>query len=87
MNKGEVDVHFSTNHTVHLDSKMALSKTYGSKPRAFQLTDDGEYYMIGSEVGTYLRLFRGSLYKKYPGLWRRVATFEERRKIGIGMFA
>ena len=64
---------------------MALNKTYGSKPRAFQLTDDGEYYMIGSEVGTYLRLFRGSLYKKYPGLWRRVATFEERRKIGIGI--
>jgi len=37
--------------------------------------------MIGSEVGNYLRLFRGSLYKRYPSLWRRVATPEERKLI------
>jgi len=37
--------------------------------------------MIGSEVGNYLRLFRGALYKKYPGLTRRNLTNEERRKL------
>ncbi|KAI2596943.1 SWI/SNF related, matrix associated, actin dependent regulator of chromatin, subfamily b, member 1 [Homo sapiens] len=28
---------------------MALSKTFGQKPVKFQLEDDGEFYMIGSE--------------------------------------
>lgn len=28
-----------------------------------------------------MRMFRGSLYKKYPSLWRRMVTPEERRKI------
>uniref|UniRef100_A0A4X2LSH7 SWI/SNF related BAF chromatin remodeling complex subunit B1 n=1 Tax=Vombatus ursinus TaxID=29139 RepID=A0A4X2LSH7_VOMUR len=32
-------------------------------------------------VGNYLRMFRGSLYKRYPSLWRRLATVEERKKI------
>ena len=43
--------------------------------------------MIGSEVGNFLRMFRGSLYKKYPSLWRRLATLEERKQIvqlGLG---
>ena len=56
-------------------------RTYGQKPSAFPLEDDGDSYMIGSEVGNYLRMFRGSLYKKYPSLWRRLATLEERKKI------
>lgn len=56
-------------------------KTYGPKPTKFQLEEDGEYFMIGSEVGNYLRLFRGSLYKRYPALWRRVASADERRII------
>lgn len=30
---------------------MALSKTFGQKPVKFQLEDDGDFYMIGSEVG------------------------------------
>uniref|UniRef100_A0A8C1UEP5 SWI/SNF related, matrix associated, actin dependent regulator of chromatin, subfamily b, member 1a n=1 Tax=Cyprinus carpio TaxID=7962 RepID=A0A8C1UEP5_CYPCA len=60
---------------------MALSKTYGQKPIKFQLEEDGEFYMIGSEVGNYLRMFRGSLYKRYPSLSRRLATVEERKKI------
>lgn len=63
-------------------------KTYGPKPRVFRLGDDGEEYMLGSEVGNYLRLFRGDLYKKYPGLWKRKMTQEERRhaseQIGYG---
>jgi len=29
-----------------------------------------------------LRMFRGSLYKRYPSLWRRTVSVEERRKIG-----
>ena len=32
-----------------------------------------------SKVGNYLRLFRGTLYKKYPSLWRRMITLEERK--------
>lgn len=32
-----------------------------------------------SKVGNYLRLFRGTLYKKYPSLWRRSITLEERK--------
>uniref|UniRef100_A0A2I3GST2 SWI/SNF related BAF chromatin remodeling complex subunit B1 n=1 Tax=Nomascus leucogenys TaxID=61853 RepID=A0A2I3GST2_NOMLE len=60
---------------------IALSTTFGQKPVKFQLEDDGEFYMIGSEVGNYLRMFRGSLYKRYPSLWRRLATVEERKKI------
>lgn len=56
-------------------------RTFGEKPKAFQLERDGEFYYIGSEVGNYLRMFRGSLYKKYPSLWRRMVSFEERKKI------
>ena len=66
-------------------SKMAV-RTYGQKPSSFQL-GDGEHYMIGSEVGNFLRMFRGSLYKKYPSLWRRLATLDERKQIvqlGLG---
>ncbi|XP_037092692.1 SWI/SNF-related matrix-associated actin-dependent regulator of chromatin subfamily B member 1-like [Pollicipes pollicipes] len=59
---------------------MAL-KTYGDKPISFQLEEGGEFYCIGSEVGNYLRLFRGSLYKKFPGLFRKYITVEERKKL------
>ncbi|KAK6316345.1 SWI/SNF-related matrix-associated actin-dependent regulator of chromatin subfamily B member 1-A isoform X2 [Coregonus clupeaformis] len=61
--------------------KMALSKTFGQKPIKFQLEQDGDFYMVGSEVGNYLRMFRGSLYKRYPSLSRRLASVEERKKI------
>ena len=37
--------------------------------------------MIGAEVGNYLRMFRGKLYKRFPGLWRRTASEEEREYI------
>lgn len=30
---------------------MALSKTFGQKPVKFQLEQDGDFYMVGSEVG------------------------------------
>ncbi|KAI1291807.1 SWI/SNF-related matrix-associated actin-dependent regulator of chromatin subfamily B member 1-A [Halotydeus destructor] len=64
-----------------------MSRTYGDKPVSFKLDEDGDYYFIGSEVGNYLRMFRGSLYKKYPALWRRLVTVDERKKInsmGLG---
>lgn len=68
-----------------MKDKMAV-RTYGQKPASFQL-GDGDSYMIGSEVGNFLRMFRGSLYKKYPSLWRRLATLDERKQIvqlGLG---
>lgn len=33
------------------------------------------------QVGNYLRLFRGSLYKRYPGMYRRSITNEERKRL------
>ncbi|XP_023944021.1 SWI/SNF-related matrix-associated actin-dependent regulator of chromatin subfamily B member 1-A isoform X1 [Bicyclus anynana] len=65
---------------------MAL-RTYGDKPISFQIEEGGEFYCVGSEVGNYLRLFRGSLYKKYPGMARRTLTNEERKRLvdnGLG---
>lgn len=60
-------------------------RTFGDKPNPFQLDDNGEWYYIGSEVGNYMRMFRGSLYKKYPALWRRMVSVEERKRItGLG---
>ncbi|KRT78967.1 hypothetical protein AMK59_8032 [Oryctes borbonicus] len=59
---------------------MAL-RTFGDKPISFQLEENGEYYCVGSEVGNYLRLFRGSLYKRYPGMYRRSITNEERKRL------
>lgn len=56
-------------------------KTYGEKPQPFQLEKDGEWYYVGSQVGNYLRMFRGSLYKRYPGMWRRLLTVEERKQL------
>jgi SWI/SNF-related matrix-associated actin-dependent regulator of chromatin subfamily B member 1 len=58
---------------------------YGEKPVPFmfQFDENGpsEKYYIGSEVGSYLRFFRGTLYKQYPTLWRRNLTMDERRKM------
>lgn len=55
--------------------------TFGEKPKKFQIENEGECYYIGSEVGNYLRMFRGALYRKYPSLWRRLITMDERRKL------
>lgn len=35
--------------------------------------------MIGSEVGHQMGLMKGALYKKFPSLWRRPPTIEERK--------
>jgi len=63
-----------------LDTTMSL-RTYGDKPISFQVEENGEFFCIGSEVGNFLRLFRGSLYKKYPGMYRRTITNDERKKL------
>ena len=51
------------------------------KPEAFQLKKGEEFYMIGSEVGHYLNLMKGALYKKFPSLWRRYPTIQERKQL------
>ncbi|ODN06497.1 SWI/SNF-related matrix-associated actin-dependent regulator of chromatin subfamily B member 1 [Orchesella cincta] len=60
---------------------MAALRTYGDKPISFQLEENGEFYYVGSEVGNYLREFRGSLYKRYPGLTRVPVTDDERKRL------
>ena len=70
---------FPARPIAHPTSKMV--NTYGDKPLVFKFGSDGEEYMIGSEVGNYLRFFRGALYKRYPGLSRRTLTQEERKKL------
>ena len=57
-----------------------LAKTYGPKPEAFTL-DDGERYYVGADVGQYLKYHRGTLYKRYPQLWKRMASVDEKKKI------
>lgn len=54
---------------------------YGVKPKTFVLTPEEGELMLGSEVCNYLKSFRGSLYKRYPNLWKRGATPEERKKL------
>ena len=71
---------FRLNGILNNNKIMAL-RTYGDKPISFQVEENGEYYCIGSEVGNYLRLFRGSLYKRYPGMFRRSITNDERKKL------
>ena len=56
-------------------------KTYGEKPIVFKFPGDENEYMIGSEVGNYMRLFRGALYKRFPALTRRNMTVDERKKL------
>ena len=71
----------SQSENLLLQCRMAL-RCYGEKPIVFRLEgDDGTEYMIGSEVGNYLRLFRGALYKRYPGLTRKNLTTDERKKL------
>lgn len=58
-----------------------VPQTFGEKPKCFQVEEDGEYWYIGSSVGNFLHLFRGILYRKYPGLERHLASKEERLKM------
>ncbi len=78
------------------DTPMMAMPASGERPNRFQLDADGDWLYIGSEVcarqecvlctihqqvGAYLKLFRGTLYKKYPQLWKRAATYEDKKKL------
>jgi len=58
-------------------------RTFGDKPKPFQIEEGEELYYVGSEVGNYLRMFRGSLYKRYPSLWRRQMNVDERKSLAL----
>ncbi|CDW56416.1 SWI:SNF matrix associated [Trichuris trichiura] len=62
-----------------LNDSAAAARTYGETPKSFAFSEEGERYYIGSEVGSYMKLYRGALYKKYPLLWRRAATQDEKK--------
>ena len=47
-------------------------------PVVFRLQEDGDQLMIGSQVGNSMNLVKGELYKRFPSLWRRYVTAEER---------
>lgn len=57
-----------------------MSKTYGPRPKSFTLEDSERYY-VGADVGMYLKYHRGTLYKRYPQLWKRMASVEEKKMI------
>lgn len=59
---------------------MALSKTFGQKPVKFQLEEDGEFYMIGSEVGGRPGWCPGS-----AALWRAVPPLPSSRPAGAAL--
>ena len=55
-------------------------------PVVFRLKEDGDYLMIGSQVGKSMNLTNGALYKRFPSLWRCYVTAEERDLLqGIGI--
>ena len=65
---------------------MAATIVKPGKPLVFKFEEDGEHYMIGSQVGHSMKLIKGALYKRFPSLWRRCVTNEERKlltNIGI----
>ncbi|XP_033628359.1 SWI/SNF-related matrix-associated actin-dependent regulator of chromatin subfamily B member 1-like [Asterias rubens] len=53
-------------------------RTYGKKPHVFQFKERGKRYMIGTEVGWYLDMMAGGVYKRYPLLRRKKPTREQR---------
>lgn len=68
-------------HCRHYNASISAmsNKTYGPRPKPFTL--NGEQYYIGSEIGNYLMCYKGTLYKRYPQMWKRVASLEEKRQI------
>merc|ERR1712066_103790 len=58
------------------------TKTMGDEPPKYELVPwSGEWYYIGSEAGAWMRMFRGVIYKTYPGLWKYMMTPEERKAL------
>lgn len=65
---------------MYFQSTKMNSKFYGPPPKSFTL-EDGERYYVGADVGMYLKYNRGTLYKRYPQLWKRMATIDEKKII------
>jgi len=73
MSAKELAYHFSTPLT---------TEYLGPLPPKYEMDlNCGEYYFIGSEIGAYLRLFRGMLYKTYPALWRMLCSPTQRQHL------
>nr|XP_047142082.1 SWI/SNF-related matrix-associated actin-dependent regulator of chromatin subfamily B member 1-like [Hydra vulgaris] len=60
---------------------MARIVSHGNNktPAVYQLEKNGEHWMLGSEVGSAMQFYKGALYKRFPSLYRRVLTLEERQ--------
>lgn len=58
---------------------MAAIIVKAEKPVVFKFGEEGEHYMIGSQVGHSIKLLKGALYKRFPSLWRRCISNEERQ--------
>ncbi len=68
-------------------SNMAAIIVKAEKPMVFKFKEDGEHFMIGSHVGHSMKLLKGALYKRFPMIWRRSVTSEERQLLStIGIF-
>lgn len=73
MSAKELAYHFSTPLTTDF---------LGPLPPKYEMElNCGEYYFVGSEVGAYLRLYRGMLYKTYPALWRMLCSPKQRQHL------
>ena len=55
--------------------------TVGNEKRGVNLLVYFLSFFFKFQVGNYLRMFRGSLYKRFPSMWRRLITAEERKKL------
>ena len=53
----------------------------GKYPTVYQLEENGERYMLGSDVGAYLGFYKGALYKRFPSLERRILNAKEREAL------
>jgi len=62
-------------------SSKAEWKLWGPRPISFQFEKSGAFYFVGSDVASYLRLFRGKLYNQFPNLDMRKSTPSETRQI------
>lgn len=51
-------------------------------PTIYQIHEGGEHLMFGSEVGYYMGYFKGNLYKRFPSMWRKVLSTDERTLLG-----
>lgn len=58
---------------------MACVIPNGKYPTIYVLEERGERFMLGSEVGAFLGFFKGALYKRFPSLYRRILTSDERK--------